>query len=36
MICLSFCAVLAVGVEIIPKTLTREIKADVLRGIYPN
>lgn len=31
-ICFSLCVVLAAGVEIVPKTLTREIKADVLRG----
>ncbi len=31
-ICLSFCVILTAGVQIVPKTLTREIKADVLRG----
>lgn len=31
-ICLSLCAVLAVAVEIKPKGLQRDIKADVLRG----
>lgn len=30
----SFCISFAICVEIIPKTLTREIRADVLRGIY--
>ncbi|KAK4012370.1 hypothetical protein OUZ56_021470 [Daphnia magna] len=30
-ICFSLCVVLAAGVQIVPKTLTREIKADVLR-----